>query len=415
MKLGFGKNCITPKLGVELAGFGTYGKRTADELELDLYARAVALELDGVRAVLVECDLIGFTPELSRTIVSEIASRNGVSEDFVLLAVTHTHTGPATGVLVSCGEYDVETMATIGGKVIAAADAAFSDLTEVINVSINEGPFPNTFAHNRQIDENYKKDESVRTIRIDRTGAKPVALVNYSCHPVCALASHTMSADYPGFLCRHLEDAGFEAMYFNGFCGNINPYNKGKEDCAKDAGQRLFDVAAALLENGTATQIDSMATIGGMVEVDLRHETREDLEQPYEAWMEAKNPGIARMYAVRMDKMMHQLISDNPYTDELEYRALRLGKLLFVFHSSEVVIEFADMLRAAFPDYFVIFVGTAFATTRYLGTKEMMEKSDRMYMYESIDSCGCYACLPIAMGAGEVHFQKIIEQIKTIV
>ncbi|HRT93786.1 MAG TPA: hypothetical protein P5532_05150, partial [Planctomycetota bacterium] len=59
MRIGFAKNDITPRVGVELCGFGPFRCRKSIEVRDHLWARAMALELGGLRQVLVALDLIG--------------------------------------------------------------------------------------------------------------------------------------------------------------------------------------------------------------------------------------------------------------------------------------------------------------------------------------------------------------------
>jgi hypothetical protein len=93
---GYGETILTPPLGVELTGYGFYLERRAESVLDDLKARALFLEKDGVRAVLVSCDLVGLTVEASDAARRAISASLGIPPDHVLLACTHTHTGPAT-------------------------------------------------------------------------------------------------------------------------------------------------------------------------------------------------------------------------------------------------------------------------------------------------------------------------------
>ncbi|MBQ3055227.1 MAG: hypothetical protein IJC88_03900 [Oscillospiraceae bacterium] len=413
MKLGFGKSCLTPKLGVELTGFGTFGYRRATSVEENLYARATAWEIDGVRYAMIVCDLLGFTEKLSKEIISLIARNNDMKEENVLLAATHTHTGPATGCLVGCGEPDFETIKELPAKVAASVSAAFEDLAEITSVTTNEGEFPFTFAFNRQINDDIRIDPSIRTMRINREGAKPVAIVNYSCHPVSPRAVGIITPDYPGFLCKQLEEDGFEAMYINGFCGNIDPYNTGHAGCAQNAAQLLYERSNELFDADSEMKVDSASVCGGNIPLELQHVTLAEEEQ-FVKDAEAKGDWpLTRMMAVCYDRSSLRLMYDpEPYTDYMEFKAFRLGKALFVFHGGEICSPFGDMIRDAFPDYTVFLAGTSFATKRYVATEKNWDESQEMYIYEISHSCKAYGCFPIARGAGEKHFAEVIKVIK---
>ena len=416
IQVGFGKSCLTPRLGVELTGYGIYRERVATDIEMDLWARATAWDVDGVRFVMVVCDLLAFTEKLSADTINLIASENRISADNVFLAATHTHTGPATGALVGCGEPDIETLAALPGKIAASVKAAFEDLSEVTSVSTNEDVMPYTFARNRQMNDDYRIDPTVRTMRIERKGKKTVAITNYSCHPVCPDVSSVISPDYPGHFCKKMEDAGYEAMYLNGFCGNLNPIRKGQFGCADQAGQRLFDRSHELYENEVKQSIESVGIVAGREPIELRHVDPMDTDSGVQFWLDRNNWKMARSFAVNYDRIVNRILyMEDPYTEYMEFKALRLGTALFVFHAGEVCSPFGDMLREAFPDYTVFIVGTAFATTRYIGTEKNADEANSMYMYEILDSCGAYGTIPIVRGAGEKHFKGVIDRIKPIV
>src|SRR3974377_577343 len=81
-----------PLLGTPMAGY--YAPRGAESIHDDLYAKALVLEKDGVKAALVSLDLIA----TQRSWVSEarrtIEKTTGVPGHHVMMSATHTHTGP---------------------------------------------------------------------------------------------------------------------------------------------------------------------------------------------------------------------------------------------------------------------------------------------------------------------------------
>src|SRR6266540_4668506 len=91
-RVGAASVVITPARGTPLAGY--YEMRTADAVRDDLYAKALVFEQDGARAAVVICDLITLgrgTVEQARRRIEQTAAIPGSN---VLIAATHTHTGP---------------------------------------------------------------------------------------------------------------------------------------------------------------------------------------------------------------------------------------------------------------------------------------------------------------------------------
>jgi len=93
MKAGFGISNITPRLGVELAGFGAWLHRTATGIRENLEARAVAVEdNDGKRVLIASCDIIS----LPREVVSKVrklvqAKYPELTDAQLMICATHTH------------------------------------------------------------------------------------------------------------------------------------------------------------------------------------------------------------------------------------------------------------------------------------------------------------------------------------
>ena len=59
MKAGFASADITPRLGVQLAGYGPYRNRAANKIFAPLFARALAVTDGRRRAILVNVELCG--------------------------------------------------------------------------------------------------------------------------------------------------------------------------------------------------------------------------------------------------------------------------------------------------------------------------------------------------------------------
>ena len=414
LKIGLEKERITPDQGIELAGYGYFLQRRNTGALMDLWIRSLALEINGCRLVILVSDLVGVVQPIVDQAVEEIAGRCQIAKDAVIAVTTHTHTGPAVSNLCGCGEPDPEYYAGFAAKMVCAAERAFANLVPVTGVRVNQMEFADSFARNRVV-EGGEIDDTVRTVYFERKGARPAALINYSCHPVSYAAASAASPDYPGILCNLLEKAGVDGIYLNGFCGNINPKERGEASCAEKAAQKIFALLEGMLANGTHAEIQDFALSGGRVPIALRRMTMQDIEEYFERLTDEERASASgRATAIWAYTQKKKLLSENPYQDWMEYKALRLGSILIVFHSGEVCVEFGKMLQAAFPEYLVLFVGTSFSTTRYIATKKLIEDSDAHDCtgYEAFTSAIAYNCMPIACGAGEEHFQQVIDQIR---
>lgn len=92
LRAGFVVQDITPPPGWRMSGY--FHERINTGTHDPLLAKVIVLEQDGVKAALVLCDLIGISHEVSDQVRLRAGSRTGISSEHILVAATHTHTGP---------------------------------------------------------------------------------------------------------------------------------------------------------------------------------------------------------------------------------------------------------------------------------------------------------------------------------
>jgi hypothetical protein len=236
---GYGERTINPPLGVDLAGYGFYLDRKAESILDDLKCRAVHLRSGAAALTLVSCDLIGFTLEDADSIRDAIAAAHGLSREAVLLAATHTHSGPATQPMLGLGEVDAAYMGRLRALILeAAAEAAASARPAEFAYAL-EAIEP--IGYNRR-----KKDfsgvDAVLKAGLLRFSDHTLYLLSYACHAVVFGRRRHVSADWPGAVVREVEKGGDRAVFFQGFCGDIDPViqmNRWGEGTPQD----LLDIA----------------------------------------------------------------------------------------------------------------------------------------------------------------------------
>jgi hypothetical protein len=217
---GYGESILTPSLGVELTGYGFYLERRAESVLDDLKARAVYLEKDGARVVLVSCDLIGLTVEMSDAARRGIGAALGLPAEHVLVAATHTHTGPATMDMPGLGEADPAYVRGLVPKIVAAAERAAADAREARLTYAQETLEP--IGYNRRRKSFEEIDPVLRIVHLRRRSDR-LLLLGYACHAVVLGRGRAVSADWPGAAVRAVEEGGDRALVLQGFCGDIDP------------------------------------------------------------------------------------------------------------------------------------------------------------------------------------------------
>jgi neutral ceramidase len=92
LKAGFAVVDITPPTGYRMSGYFYERRNTGTHDRLQ--AKALVLEQGSERAALVFCDLIAISHELSERTRILASRRSGIPPSHILIAATHTHTGP---------------------------------------------------------------------------------------------------------------------------------------------------------------------------------------------------------------------------------------------------------------------------------------------------------------------------------
>jgi hypothetical protein len=217
---GYGEAVITPPRGVDLCGYGFYLNRKAKRVRDDLKARALYLRRGEASAVIVACDLIGLTVELSNAIREAIAQSIGLPRASVLLACTHTHSGPAVHPMPGLGDVAPGFAVKLRAFVVEAAERAERDARPAGAAWASEMIEP--IGYNRRAGDFRDIDPLLKTIVFDRGGDR-IHLWSYACHAVVLGPGPEISADWPGAAAAALEARGRRGVFLQGFCGDIDP------------------------------------------------------------------------------------------------------------------------------------------------------------------------------------------------
>ena len=222
MKAGAAQIIITPPVGVELSGHA-FGPSVG--ILDDLEAQALVLEAGGEPAAILTADLIGFCPELVEAVRKRVESSLGIAPHRVLLAASHTHSGPATIFLRHWGAMDERYLSVIEDQLVGLVEMAWRTLREA-RAGMALGSVDN-IAENRRV-PNGAIDPAVPVLRFDDSTGQPIAvLYNYACHPV-SLHSYRklISPDYPGYARSVIQGVlgqDVVVLFTLGAAGDINP------------------------------------------------------------------------------------------------------------------------------------------------------------------------------------------------
>ena len=216
-KAGTGRVTITPKVPMWMAGYGSRNKPSEGVVH-DLWAKAIVLEDPaGQRAILVTLDVCGIGRELSIRVRDALKSRHGLDRDRIVLACSHTHSGPVVGSnLLTMYKIDAIQQKRIDeyaefliDSIITASGQAINRLEES---QLAWGTGRCDFAVNRRANEELQVPELRRRLALQGpvdhdvpvlrvTGANGLLLAvvcGYACH-CTVLDSYKFCGDYAGF------------------------------------------------------------------------------------------------------------------------------------------------------------------------------------------------------------------------
>lgn len=241
VEMGIGVLEITPEEGLPMAGYSAR-KEPAQGVLDPLFVRALVLRQDERSVGLVIYDLIGtLGRKVNEELTERIRDKTGLDE--ILFIATHSHSGPSVG---RSGTDGTTSLSSYERKLFAKTEqvllAAWEDLE---TVKIGAGSGSADISYNRikrlpdgsvkMIWENPAKeslgpaDHEIYVLKADNLkGKTKLILVNYACHPVILGSDNLLySADYPGAMCRNVQDGHPDkpsCFFINGACGDMNPY-----------------------------------------------------------------------------------------------------------------------------------------------------------------------------------------------
>ncbi len=231
---------ITPPLGTEIPG--GFRPRYAENVDDELFAKALVIDNGETRIAIVTCDLIAIPEKIADVAKSRIAERCDISPAHVMVNATHTHTAVAVANLLGVGE-DFDYTNWVPLKIADAVELAvwrlqparvgFASVDEeriTFNrrwhmkdgtVRMNPG-----IEHPDLVEPTGTIDPEVAMMFVEADDGTPIsAVANFSLHYIGTNNSNALSADYFGhfdrLMRRYLGDTCISLLW-NAASGQIN-------------------------------------------------------------------------------------------------------------------------------------------------------------------------------------------------
>ncbi|MDO8729919.1 MAG: neutral/alkaline non-lysosomal ceramidase N-terminal domain-containing protein [Candidatus Omnitrophota bacterium] len=274
LSAGAAKVEITPPVGTPLAGYAKRRGKPSTGIRDPLYVRTLALSDGEDTLLLISADLLVFPQPLAERILQRISEESGVPRQGIILAATHTHSGAgsiATGFLHEqvFGRYSSKVEEGILSRILWSVRQALENRKPVQWSRAEEGSLLAGFVENRALPGG-PVDSSLSVLLFSaEPGEVKAVVVNATAHPTL-LDSQDMrfSADYPGELCRKMEEAypGAVCLFFNGAAGDERPRDAigaTAEERVQRFGVLLAEAATALASRAPLEPKGDLAVWGG--------------------------------------------------------------------------------------------------------------------------------------------------------
>ena len=374
LRAGYGETIITPPLGTDLTGFGFYLDRKAESVLDDLKVRALYVDDRKTRLLIISCDLLGLTVSRADRVRSQVGAALGLPARNILLACTHTHSGPATEAMPGLGKVDLSYRRRLPQAIMKAAElAAASNEDAEFGFEI-EAAEPIGFNRRRR---SFEEIDPWLKVAVFRQKNSRLFLLNYACHAVTLGPTKEISPDWPGALVREIESGGDRGLFLQGFCGDIDPVvylNRRLGATAADLGlygKILAARARKALGRALCVCDERLRAVEKRVRLPLLVPPKGDLKKEARAALESNREfprvrQIIRNWRERAEKR-HAAFQKSPWMENVPVQAMAVGGLKILGLPGEVFCRYGLTLRRSWPA--LITAGYANGDIGYLPTR----------------------------------------------
>lgn len=362
-RAGASKVTITPPEPMWMSGYANRNKPAEGKIH-ELWVKALALEDPaGERALLLTLDLVGIDRALASAICADLAAEHKLPRQAIVLATSHTHSGPVVrGNLTTMYDLDVTQAALVEkyGDLLKkrAGEAARQALANLQTARLQVAVGHCSFAVNRRNNKEKEVpglrdagrlvgpvDHDVPVLAVyDRQDRLMAVAMGYACHAT-VLDGYQWCGDYPGFAQEILEKRhpGAVALFWAGCGGDQNPLPRRSLPLAEQYGRDLADAVDGVLRGAMTPVVGPLAC--SYREIDLPFSDIPRREQ-FVIDAASKNRFIANRAKMLLKELEKQgeLRGNYPYP----VQAWQMGdQVTWVFLGGEVVVDYALKVKQA--------------------------------------------------------------------
>jgi len=437
-KIGIAEVDYTPEIGLPLRGNYRGDDYASRGIHDPLCAKAIVIaNSTGTKIALLTIDINMFVKDNVAIMKQFVASKSDLDPDNILIATTHTHSGPSTAETASRPKASDNQINDFLTKAASAIILANNNLKESkLAVGYNS---ENRVSFNRALKCKDSKthmnwegldpdfvieplgpiDPQMITVTVEQEEKEKAAIVNFGLHPAILAGDNWLySADFPGYLSeamRKIYDPEFTTLFFNGCCGNVNhiDYSDITQGRGYQMTQRIghmlaIDAAQAMKEKSYISD-SRIAVSKELIPLDRIKITQEQLKWCGDTLEKAKtNPaaaqedGLPDEYYAQMWLDMHE-IEDKP--EDAEVMTIRIGDMAIVGLPGESFCQFGMEIKQKSPAKHTIVIELANDGLFYFPTMDAFKQN----RYETTPGSTLFE-----KGAGEKLVKSALSQLNKL-
>ena len=437
LQAGLARVDITPPVPYRMSGY--FRERPSTGIHDSLLAKAVVFAQDGRQVALVFCDLIGVPYEVTAKVRRQVEQQSGIPAANIVLAATHTHTGP-----LYCGflrqhyhdramaekghdpyekvDYPAQLVKTIVGAVVEAKTSLQPVILQA-GVAKQEGLAFNRRFHMKEgpvrfnprvLNPNIVRpagpiDPDVGLLLVRRSSDRH-ALASLS---VFALHLDTTggtrySADYPYYLSESLKQKfsqPFVSLFGLGTCGDINHVDvtKRRRPSAREIGEQLATTVKEEVPRLEEVSRPLLAMVSETIPVPLQKYTAEEAAWAEETMRAAASGTVPFLDQVKACRILDLKLRGGD-TLPIEVQVVRFGEeLALVALPGEVFVDLGLAIKRTSPFATTLVIELANDVPAYIPTQEAFVEGS----YETVNSRA-------APGSGERMVQTAVHLLGTL-
>jgi sugar phosphate isomerase/epimerase len=428
---------ITPPVGYRMSGY--FRERLNTGTLNPLYAKAIVLRQGDESAALVFCDIIGLSLDVTSRVRRQAAEKTGIPASNILIAATHTHTGPLYfGALRKhfhdlavarygsdpCEkvDYPSELVAKLV-KVITQAQAAAKPVRLEAGVAEQQGLSFNRRFHMKsgtvRFNPGVLNPDIVRPagpidpevgivfFRKADSGRAAAALVNFALH-LDTVGGSLYAADYPFHLEQSLRATfgkEFVLLFGTGACGDINHIDVTKKERLKTdyIGKTLAETVNAKAGRLKAVAEPALAVRSEIVQTLLQRYGPQKVAWARENIKKVGTSELPFLEQVEAYKILAVEMRRGE-TMPIEVQVFRLSRdVAVVGLPGEVFVDLGLAIKRASPFPTTLIIELCQDAPGYIPTKKAFAEGS----YETVNS-------RIAPGGGEMMAEAAVRLLKAL-